>query len=62
MPERINDDVLHTYATVGLWDEIADRLGERYEGVVDRIEFSIAAHDEAAEAVMSKLIGRLRDV
>jgi probable F420-dependent oxidoreductase len=62
MPQHIHDDVLHTYATVGLWEEIGDRLAERYAGVVDRIEFSIAAHDEQAEAAMGKLIDRLRDV
>jgi len=41
MPERISDEVLHRYAVVGLYDEIADKLVERYGGLVTNAEFSI---------------------
>lgn len=42
MPGRISDDILHTYVTVGTYDEIGDRLTERYGDVVTGVEFSIA--------------------
>ncbi len=41
MPERISDEVLHLYATVGTYDEIAGRLAERYGALVTNAEFSI---------------------
>ena len=41
MPAHITDDVLHTFVTVGTYDEIATKLGDRYSGVVTHCEFSI---------------------
>ena len=55
MPERITDDILHTYVTVGTYDEIGRKLTERYADAVTGVEFSIAA-DTAADRE------RLRDL
>ncbi len=41
LPGLVPDEMLHEVATIGTYDEIADRLNERYAGRVDRIEFSI---------------------
>jgi probable F420-dependent oxidoreductase len=41
MPRHITDDVLHTFVTVGTYEEIARRLSDRYSGVVTHCEFSI---------------------
>ena len=41
MPRYITDDILHTFVTVGTYDEIARRLLDRYSGVVTHCEFSI---------------------
>jgi len=41
LPGLVSDEMLHTVATVGTHDEIADKLNERYAHRVDRIEFSI---------------------
>ena len=41
MPQHITDDILHTFVTVGTYDTIARKLGERYSGVVTHCEFSI---------------------
>ena len=35
LPPLIDDDVLHTFVTVGTYDEIADRLHDRFGDVVD---------------------------
>jgi len=55
MPGKINDEVLHTYVTVGTYDQIARNLIERYGRVVTHCEFSIAVRDPADKM-------RLRDL
>ena len=55
MPRFITDDILHTYVTVGTYDEIAGKLGERYAGVVTHCEFSIPVNGEVDKE-------RLRDL
>jgi hypothetical protein len=46
MPKCITDDILHTYVTVGTYDEIARKLSDRYSGVVTHCEFSIPVNSE----------------
>ena len=41
LPALVDDEMLHTVATVATYDEIAAKLRARYAGRVDRIEFSI---------------------
>ncbi|HKH69209.1 MAG TPA: TIGR03617 family F420-dependent LLM class oxidoreductase [Reyranella sp.] len=41
MPRYITDDILHTFVTVGTYDQIAGRLLDRYSAVVTHCEFSI---------------------
>jgi hypothetical protein len=47
MPGKISDEVLHTYVTVGTYDQIAQKLTQRYGKVVTHCEFSIPVKDEA---------------
>lgn len=46
----VHDDMLHTVAAIGTFDQIADVLNDRYSGRVERIEFStpVTNPDEAA--------------
>jgi probable F420-dependent oxidoreductase len=60
MPDRISDEVLHLYATVGTYDEIGSRLVERYGGLVSDIEFSIPCATPAERAAMRDLLAQLR--
>ena len=60
MPDYIDDSVLNRYACVGTWDVIADRLAERYGGIVSNVEFSIAVDSEAAAAALAGMLDRLR--
>lgn len=60
MPQRIDDEVLGLFATVGTWDEIVPRLMARYAGLVTHAEFSIPAPDRASEAVLAKMVEALR--
>jgi probable F420-dependent oxidoreductase len=47
MPRFITDDILHTYVTVGTYDQIAAKLLDRYSGVVTHCEFSIPVNAAA---------------
>src|SRR5262249_46215315 len=68
MPQQITDEVLHTYVTVGTYDEIADKLCERYGGVVTHCEFSIPVNGAAdkerlgglAKAIQSQSLDKVR--
>jgi probable F420-dependent oxidoreductase len=43
MAELITDEMLEHFAVVASWDEIADRLVERYDGVASRVVSYLAA-------------------
>jgi probable F420-dependent oxidoreductase len=47
MAEAITDEMLDFYAIVGPWDEIADRVVERYAGVAERIISYLTVEDIA---------------
>ena len=59
MPKFIGDEVLHTYATIGTWDEIADKLHARYARVATHAEFSIAIESAEHRARLMKMVERL---
>jgi probable F420-dependent oxidoreductase len=56
----IGDDVLHTYATVGTWDEIVDKLCERYGRIVTHVEFSIPVGSADDKTKLTKMVERLQ--
>ncbi len=60
MPDRISDDILHEYVTVGTYDEIGDRLIDRYGDVVTSIEFSIPAATDNEKSILGGLVQQVR--
>lgn len=46
LPALIDDETLDRFAVIGTHDVIADRLRERFEGVVTDVEFSVAVTDD----------------
>ncbi|MGR8918998.1 MAG: TIGR03617 family F420-dependent LLM class oxidoreductase [Gammaproteobacteria bacterium] len=60
MPAYISDEVLHTYACVGTYDEIAGVLAARYGGLVTDVEFSIPVANDADAAILAGMIETLR--
>lgn len=60
IPGLIDDEVLHAYVTIGLYDEIGTRLLERYGDVVTDIEFSIAVEDDDDRQTLHDLARRLQ--
>ena len=44
----ITDEMLDLFAIVGPWDEIADRLIDRYQGLAERVISYLTVDDVAA--------------
>ena len=65
MPQHISDDILHTFVTIGTYDTIAEKLGDRYGGVVTQCEFSIpvktAADRERLRGLAAAIQGQSLD-
>ena len=59
MPKFISDEILHTYATIGTFDEIGAKLHERYGKVVTNAEFSIPLKDNADQEILAGLVRKL---
>lgn len=60
LPTLVSDEMLHTVATIGTYDEIADKLNERYADRVDRIEFSIPVKTPDDADAFREILTRLR--
>jgi probable F420-dependent oxidoreductase len=61
MPRFIDDDILHQYAVVGLYDDIAAKLKSRYGGLVTHAEFSIAIKQSTDEERLREMLASLRE-
>jgi probable F420-dependent oxidoreductase len=55
LPPLISDETLHRFAVIGTYDEIGERLLDRFGSVVTDVEFSIAARDEQDQATLAEL-------
>lgn len=62
MPRYISDEVLHTYAVVGTYDEIADKLIARYGDIVNSLEFSIPVANDKDRHRLSAIVQRLQEL
>jgi probable F420-dependent oxidoreductase len=60
LPALVTDEMLHTVATIGTYDTIADKLTERYAERVDRIEFSTPVKSPEDAATLHEILSRLR--
>ncbi len=56
----VDDEMLHTVATIGTFDTIGGQLSDRYEGLIDRIEFSTAVNNPDDEAILSGILDEIR--
>lgn len=62
MPRYISDEVLHTYAVVGTYDEIVEKLVARYGDIVTSIEFSIPATSDDNRRRLAAIARRLQEL
>jgi probable F420-dependent oxidoreductase len=60
LPGLVDDEMFHTVATVGTYDEIAAKLRARYAGRVDRIEFSIPVTSPADADTLRRILADIR--
>jgi hypothetical protein len=60
MPGHIDDEMLNTYAVVGLYDEIADKIVDRFSGVLSHVGFSIPVENEKDAELMKTMIKRVQ--
>ncbi len=62
LPGVVPDDMVEAFALVGGWDELADRLRERYAGVLDRVAlyrpFGDPADDDGWRRLLADLAAR----
>jgi probable F420-dependent oxidoreductase len=56
LPPLVDDDVLHTFVTIGTYDQIGRRLHERFGAVVTHCEFSVAVGDDADRAALAAMV------
>ena len=57
MAKEITDEMLDVYTVSGTFDDIADKVEERYDGLLDRVAFYIpyrAGTDDAEWAKLAK--------
>ena len=55
MAKEITDEMLDIYALTGTFDDIADKVEQRYEGLLDRVGFYIPYRAGADESAWRKL-------
>ncbi|MCC6535236.1 MAG: TIGR03617 family F420-dependent LLM class oxidoreductase [Burkholderiales bacterium] len=60
MPQYVDDAMLHTYAVVGLYRDIADKIVERFNGVLTHVGFSINVDNERDADMMKRMIRRVQ--
>ncbi|MEM7748795.1 MAG: TIGR03617 family F420-dependent LLM class oxidoreductase [Pseudomonadota bacterium] len=60
LPDKISDEILDQFAVIGTYDEIGDRLCERFGDVVTNIEFSIAAQTDAEKQRLAELAAQVK--
>jgi probable F420-dependent oxidoreductase len=60
IPGLVHDEMLHTIATVGTYDEIGAKLVAKYGEVIDRIEFSVPVTNPDEGARLTQILQTLQ--
>jgi probable F420-dependent oxidoreductase len=55
MAQEITDEMLDTYAVIGTWDDIGEKIRKRYDGLLDRVAFYVPYRPGTHEAEWRKL-------
>ena len=59
MPDQITDDMLETFAVIGTYDEIVDKLKRAHSGYATSISFDIPTPTGAQEELLSGMLSEL---
>lgn len=60
MPQYVDDDMLDKYAVVGLYEEVADKIVDRFSGVLTHVGFSTTVETEKDAERLKKMIARVQ--
>ncbi|HEY8448857.1 MAG TPA: TIGR03617 family F420-dependent LLM class oxidoreductase [Bacillota bacterium] len=60
MPRQITDEMVETFAIVGTYDTIADRVRSRFEGIATRVRFGIPLREPGDAERLRSMLQRLR--
>ena len=61
MGELVSDEMLDAFAVTGEYGEVADKLLDRYRGLLDEISFSVESVEPPPEDQLRKIIRRLKE-
>lgn len=61
IPALVDDEMFHTIATVGTYENIASLLNARFGSLIDRIEFSIPVTNPDHESLLRSMLNELRN-
>lgn len=61
MGELVSDEMLDAFAVVGEYDEIADKVIQRYGGLLDEVSFSVNSTPPPEEGQLRKIIRRFQE-
>ena len=59
MPKLVSEEMVHAFAAVGTWRDIAAVMKKRFAGV-NRLDFEIPIHGERERGVVREVIQDLR--
>ena len=57
----VSDDMLEAFAVIGEYDEIADKILEKYGGLLDEVGFAPPAEHPMEETQLKRIIRRLQE-
>ncbi len=60
MPGFIDDEVLNTYAVVGTYEEIGQKIVDRFEGVLTDVGFSIQVNNPGDKEILMDMVRKIQ--
>ena len=61
IPALVDDEMFHTIATVGTYENIASLLSARFGSLIDRMEFSIPVNNADDASLLTSMLNELRE-
>lgn len=59
LADLVDDEMLNTVATIGTYDQIADKINDRFASRLNRIEFSVPVNEPDDADAFREILGRL---
>ena len=61
MGNEITDEILEAFAVIGTYDDVVDKIKERYDGIATQIGFSIPTRTPDDEERLKDMIRQLKE-